>query len=123
MNYLEYMKFDALVHGPYELPKQFAGEDGGIDVDKGMQWLVDNGYIYNNDPKRPTYGEELERDHPDVYRYLESFYAAQKQATMDRLVEDGYVNAFFENNEIIYRWTAKGVEFVNKSKNGSSDTV
>lgn len=123
MDYLEYMRFDTLVNGPYTLPEEFGAEDGGIDVDKGMKWLVDAGYIYNNDPQRPTYGEELKRDYPDVFRYLESFYDAQKKATMDRLVEDGYVNAYLEGNELVYRWTAAGAEFRNNLKNNPSDTV
>lgn len=116
-DYLEYMKFDAMVE-PFELPDAFFDENDEFDVYSGMQYLVDAGFIYNNDLDYPTYGIELYQAHPGAYRLLNSFYKAQRQQIIDELVEQGYISYHIEDGEEVLRWTQAGVEYLQSNAGG-----
>ncbi len=116
MHYMEYMKFEIADGGPLQLPEFFFADDLGEepDLEMGLAILCAEGYFYNNDPEKPTYGEELEEDYPEVYRMLQIIANAQRQQLMDELVEAEFVDAVFEDGEIIYRWNEKGVAMMNE---------
>lgn len=95
---------------PFELPEQFFDENGDLDIEPGMRYLVSEGYIYNNDINLPQYGEELKEAHPGAHRFLECYYESQRKALSDRLIEDGYIEYFIEDGKEILRWTAKAAE-------------
>lgn len=110
------MEIEVLLNGPFVLPDEFFEEDGELNLDAGMQSLIDKGLIYNNSKEVPQYGEELKEAHPGAYRFLESFYDSQKRALSDKLIEDGYLNYYIEDGDEVVRWTAKGVEYLEEQR-------
>lgn len=112
---MEYMKFEIAKNGPLRLPEFFFADDEGEepDLEKGLAAICAAGYFYNNNPEQPTYGNELLEDYPEVYRMLKTIQNAQQQQLMDELVEAEYVDAVFEDGEVVYRWNENGVAMMN----------
>lgn len=112
MEFQDYMLFEAHAGGPFELPARFFDDNGELDLEAGMTYLKEKGYIYNDDLNMPQYGEELKEAHPGAYRFLECYYDSRRRAITDKLIEDGFVDYFIEDGQEVLRWTKKGVEFI-----------
>lgn len=116
MEYQEYMEIEVLLNGPFVLPNEFFDDSGELDLETGMQSLVDKGLIYNNSTSLPQYGEELKEAHPGAYRFLDCFYDSQKRALSDKMIEQGYLNYYIEDGNEIVRWTEKGAAYLEEQR-------
>ena len=105
MEFQEYMQAEVMFSKkPFELPEEFF-PDGELDISAGMEHLVELGLIYNNSTDLPTYGEELREYSPGTYRFLESFFQAQRQAMLDRLVENEILEFYWDDGKEKYRFS------------------
>lgn len=108
MEFQEYLKAEAVLSGkPFELPQEFF-PDGELSIEAGMKHLVELGLIYNDSIDLPTYGEELREYSPGAYRFLESFFQAQRQALLDRLVEEGILEFYWDDGKERYEFSRFG---------------
>lgn len=110
VQYYNQMSMAARNNEPYIVPEEFMTE-GEWDVDKTLSILEAFGYITQEPFELKA---KLKLDYPEVYELLYTILRDQRQANLDKLVEDKVIDmCMSDTGEIKYTWTKDGAEYCN----------